>query len=530
MYGVFATALILGIQRLTGAWGADFGLYPDESGHYSTSLLIRALLSNGSLRDPVQFAERFYAHYPAIAIGHWPPFFYLVGASWAFLTGSTGREAFLILEAVLIGLLAGSTGYLVAQRVGRWAGWLAVATLLSVPLVWWLGSWVNADILVSVLVLWSSERFARFLDRGETTPLFQAAVLAALSVLTKGNGWLLCLALPLSILATRKWKLLADSRVWIAGVLFIVLVGPWQVLTLKVTAKAWEGEPGIAFFVAAIPSYLGALFRAVGLLPILLILPPRAPSERTGVTISDSLPAVFYCVIIATLLFHALVPAGIEPRMMAASLAPLAFLGTVRACTYATRFPRSPLVALGAVILLVAARGNSSKDHFTVPRTGARQAAAFINETDSRPFVLASASRLQDVSIVASLLEQHSGDTSATVVRTAKQLADVDWGGHHYRLTVSTQDEVESWLQKTPLTWIVLTDVNDGEPLPHHSLLSAAVRRSASWEKVSVFAGATGSSTVFRHVGPLPPASVVRLKVRQRNVDVVLNPTPSPTR
>src|SRR5258705_5496858 len=83
---LLAFALFVGVtvalQILGGAYQAEFGGYPDEPAHYVTSLMVRDYIAGMDYTDPMTFARNYYAHYPKVAIGHWPPFLYLIQGLW----------------------------------------------------------------------------------------------------------------------------------------------------------------------------------------------------------------------------------------------------------------------------------------------------------------------------------------------------------------------------------------------------------------------------------------------------------------
>src|SRR6201996_605065 len=66
------TSLLL--AALTGGLSPSF-IDPDESAHYVNTLFIADWLRAG-LPSPMTFARDFYAHFPKLSIGHWPPGWY----------------------------------------------------------------------------------------------------------------------------------------------------------------------------------------------------------------------------------------------------------------------------------------------------------------------------------------------------------------------------------------------------------------------------------------------------------------------
>jgi hypothetical protein len=71
------------LQWRSGAYTADLASNEDEAAHAVSSLLVHDYLARPFRppakpmpAHPMRFAERYYAHYPKLAIGHWPPFLY----------------------------------------------------------------------------------------------------------------------------------------------------------------------------------------------------------------------------------------------------------------------------------------------------------------------------------------------------------------------------------------------------------------------------------------------------------------------
>src|SRR5215468_243822 len=55
----------------------EFDYNVDEAQHAVTGLFVSDAFRDLPIRHPVQYAYRYYAQYPAVAIVHWPPLFYI---------------------------------------------------------------------------------------------------------------------------------------------------------------------------------------------------------------------------------------------------------------------------------------------------------------------------------------------------------------------------------------------------------------------------------------------------------------------
>ena len=92
--------IALFLQWQGGAYKSEFGGHPDEAAHYVTGLMIRDYIAGGFPGSPLKYAETYYNHYPKVALGNWPPLFYIIQSAWS-LVFTPSREAMLVLMAVL---------------------------------------------------------------------------------------------------------------------------------------------------------------------------------------------------------------------------------------------------------------------------------------------------------------------------------------------------------------------------------------------------------------------------------------------
>ena len=105
-FGLFAllfVAVTLFLQHCTGGFAADRGNHADEAAHYVSSIAIADYLASGLGSRPVAFFINYYAHFPKVAIGHWPPFFEFLQAIVILLFGANAVTA-LGLQAAIAGV------------------------------------------------------------------------------------------------------------------------------------------------------------------------------------------------------------------------------------------------------------------------------------------------------------------------------------------------------------------------------------------------------------------------------------------
>ena len=121
-------------QISRGAYRSSLAGHPDEAAHFVSGLCVLDYLRAGLGTNPIKFVESYYAHYPKVALGHWPPMFYIIQAAWYGLTGESVFQA--ILLAGIAAALTALTLYLRLKRLyGNFLALLATVMFLSLPLV-----------------------------------------------------------------------------------------------------------------------------------------------------------------------------------------------------------------------------------------------------------------------------------------------------------------------------------------------------------------------------------------------------------
>ena len=185
-----AFAVIL--QALSGAYAVDFAGNPDEPAHYVTGVMVRDYLAAFPWQPPMTFARNFYSHYPIVAIGHWPPMFYVAQAAWTLPFG-VSRLSVLLLMAILSAATATVVFASWRRRFGNAAAGALALAFLSVPIVQEHGRMVMAEMLVALFTLLAVAAYRRYLETGHWRDSLQFALAASAAILTKPNGLALAL-------------------------------------------------------------------------------------------------------------------------------------------------------------------------------------------------------------------------------------------------------------------------------------------------------------------------------------------------
>jgi hypothetical protein len=476
------------------SWNGENNLESDAPAHYVSGLMVHDYVRLGFPVAPVEFAEVFYAHYPKVAIGHWPPMFYVLQAGWMLVFGDS-MHSDLVFMAFLSALFA-ATLYAVARREFRSerAAIVSALLLLCIPLVQWCGGNILADIPVALFSFWAVLCWANYLDSGRIRSAVAFSSFATLAILTKGNGYAVLLVPPVTILLARRFELLKNVRLWLAAAP-IALSIPWMFFTWKLVGPAMQYELSVAFFVKALLSYTSYFATAAGVLIFVLALVGAATliSELRTRTIGGVWLSLL-AFSAAEILFHCIVPAAIEPRYLI-GLIPCIVLfmlrGFVEVISRSSFIPFSftrRAEALGVVIAVVFAL-----NVFALPPkrpTGFAEAAAFV--TSHREFagdvILISSEGDGEGPFIARMAELDHARLNHIVLRASHALADSDWNGQSYRLLLHSPAEVSDYLRRLPVGVIVIDRTNFNLPNSHQPLLEQAIAaHPEQWRLAGVF-------------------------------------------
>lgn len=495
--------LVALLQMASGAYHAEFAGYPDEPAHYVTSLMVHDYVTGLKPVAPMQFAWNFYYHYPKVAFGHWPPFFYVVQAGWMILF-STSRASVHLELAFITALLA----YAVYAEARRWFGWrtgiLAGLLTICLPLVQICTDEEMSETLLVLLCLWSAIYFARYIDSGEWRDNLWFGVFFSLAVLTKGNGWLLALIPPIALLLTRKVRLLLRPSFWLAPLLITVTCVPWQLMTLDLAERGWAAgtQPTVHYAVSSLGQFLAILIAIGGpflsiLSAIGIVVTVLVPMFRKRIA---SGPAVMLALILAVWIFHSLVPAGVEDRKMVIAVPALVLFLFAGGFWIADQLPlgnlfatwKRPLVAFAAALVF-------ALQSFAIPHLkhyGFTEAAQYImsHKAWQHDTILVS-SESGGEGLLVSEIAMRPPRPGPVIVRGTKALAQVDWAGFHYRSLFSSPAEVVDYLERRHIDFVVLDTFAPEARFLHSELLRQAVQRSGHLHLIATFPPGSSAQT-----------------------------------
>jgi len=500
------------LQVRNGAYQGDFGANPDEPSHYINGLLIRDYIGGMSFEHPMRYAENYYLHYPKVALGHWPPVFYVFEALWMQVF-SVSRNSVMMMIALQVAILAAASISLVSKRLPFAIIIVCGFWIVSLPLMQTLSGAVSPEPLVALMVLLSAACYARYLEteRWEYSMVF--GVLASVAVLTKGSGFVLALVPAFAVVFLGRFRLLRTASFWLPVPTVLALAGPWYAFVPNARHEAalsledllssgnmnvylrtpmvflqgvgvvsgllalvglvfllfncWQHKPPAAFWVvsaALLPSFL--IFRTV-------VAPARSAKNWSVIIVP--------CILLAGYALSRLASVRSkdgQPTKRAATVCSIAFLAlSLGNLKVLSPIPRRPIVDVAEL----ATQDRRFRDSVILVASDASGEGAFVAQVAMR--------------------EPRPGHF---VLRASKVLGLSGWFGSGYRTRHENADELMDYMRSTPVGLLV---VDDASRLPTSlaDLLDSTLQQySTDWELIGEYPERSpreGKVRVYRHVG-----------------------------
>jgi len=485
---VFATAFLV-VLLLQSRWNAprnEFGVHPDEAGHYVTGLMVRDYVTNGFPGSPVGFARTYYGHYPKVAIGQWPPMFYVCQAAWTLVFG-VSRASILMFLAACTSLLAVAVYRGAEEALGWWGAATAVCFVLANHFVQRYSCMLMTEVLLSFVMLCAALAWGRFQDTRQSRYSILFGVLASCAILTKGSGYALAFVPPLSVAIGRRWDLPRQRAFWVPLAIVVLLCAPWTLFTIGQVRGTWLADaPTLSFTVRAIPFFLHWIWYPTrwGLLGLAIAgVAVTVGPRKWRLTEGDigGRWAALAALATGVYLLNILLPTGFAPRHLTPLYAPLGMFAAAACVGIARLLVQRGVrrrVAIGGLVILAAAflacrvilvplRADygfrpAVVDLLTDP---ALSGATFFISSDS-------SGEGQFISELA----MREARPRSTVLRASKEVADATWLGGDYELRFESTDEFLAHLAQRDVTIVIVDQGTSGtERFPHHDFVEDAV-------------------------------------------------------
>lgn len=499
---------ILGIQLAGGAYQAEFTFLPDEPGQFVSGLMVYDYITQLPSGNPLDWAIRYYLHYPRVAIGRWPPGFPASEALWWLVFGPTRASALLLL-GFMVGI-GSALFYRVAERIVPW--WLAAAaTLLMIvsPVVSESFISVMADapcFLTSVLLLDALVRLTVTregsvsgepggLRLSKRLLLWIAAVLL-FGLLTKGTAIALIPAPLIALawnrrLAHLKWHLAAVAGVAaaIAGGLFLLKRDAFIYIVWGLAGVRMD-LPWPVFLVLSLMGAGCCVMAAVGLWFTI--------RNRNPIAIAAA------SMMVSTLVVSYFLRAMLEPRHWLVVLPALVLLAAYGISRIAGQTAWK--LALACAVVLI-------PFPFQFIHQQSSGYADFIRKMPLPARMMVSSGDSSGEGPLIALVALHDHRVASTIVRANKVLASQDWNGEAYHLLVTEPSAVERQLDELRVDLVVLHERPGAPVMPHQTLLRQTLQHSSEWRKFTQ----AGMLEAWRRVKPASvPAKPLQVDLRNR--------------
>jgi hypothetical protein len=268
VFGV-ALVLVIAVQSWMGAAGVERGIYSDDAAHFMNGMLLRDYLLQAPGSDPVAFAEQYYIHYPKIAPLMWPPLFHVTLGLTLLAGGPPGATALLLL-ALCCAWLVLRLHMIVERLAGSLAALVAVALLLTTPLVMTMTSAVMLDIVIAMFTLESAYWLVRFLKSNSSRDAIVFGVFVSLACLTKGTGVIAVLLPAVAIPVAGRWDVLRSRGLYLSAAVVLVLGVPLLALSAMFDAGIGDfGPVSPAMVVDRLVFYGTHLRNQIGIVPLM---------------------------------------------------------------------------------------------------------------------------------------------------------------------------------------------------------------------------------------------------------------------
>jgi hypothetical protein len=195
-----------------GIDNGEFDYNVDEAQHAVTGLFVADAMHDLPLLHPIAYAYRYYAQYPAIALVHWPPLFYVVEGT-SFLTLGRSVVAARISVLLFLVLLLYQWFCLVEELQGPFTAFVSAIVLATIPLMLVFEKAVMLEIPSLALGVAAIRHWIRYLDDGRRASVIKWALWASAALLCKQTSIYIFVFCFLSVAATCGRRL-RSSEFW----------------------------------------------------------------------------------------------------------------------------------------------------------------------------------------------------------------------------------------------------------------------------------------------------------------------------
>ena len=512
--------VLLAFRIAGGALTSEFGGFDDEPAHVVTGLMASDYLVEAFPGNPISYAKDYYLHYPKVAIGNWPPFFYAIQSAWAI---PFGHSPFSLL-ALMCTLTAG-TGLLIWRMLlpscGAFGAFGAAIFYTMLPLTQEFSGVVMTEAAVTLFATAALAGYGRYLRSEQLRHTLVFAFFAAAAILVKGTAMALGLVPVISIVLSKKYHLFKRRSFWAAAVIVGAICGPWYLFTLNISSSTWAGgdSSSLAYAGKALSLYGehavhtgGLVFLVVAIIGFVTSLAGRVlvPARHLMIALAGFVPAVLVLLVV--------VPSSIESRHLTLA-APAMVIGFALGIRNMASHFRTPSLRWAFGALLVLPFFFSTFTLVEKDWQGYRGAIAGIAADPelNEALVLVSSDSIGEGLFVLAAAETDAVRPGRYIVRATKALCRSDWMGKDYELRFEELAAMSTWLDDRNVGVIAIDrSVAFDEWYEHQTQLAKLVHESEKWERLGSYeitrAGRTMDNAleIWRRKsdGPLPAGDI----------------------
>jgi len=417
----------------------------------------------------MNFAEQYYIHYPQVAIGHWPPFFYLCAGIWGLILG-VGHASYLMFMALIVAVLAALLRVVLSHELGVWWSGLAGLLLLLLPPIRETSELMMLDTMVALMSLLAGCALVYLFSNPTLISAILFGLFTSCAILTKGTGMALVMAPLVMIVLTRNVNIIRTKVFWLPALIVAAVAGPWTILFMSSAKQGWEYHVGWKYTLAAIKGFCFLLVDAIG--PVLFIA--AAYGIWVGIFRRRTIVwSMLFALLISTYMFIIIVPSSIGQRYLTAAFPPLvgfAMAGIASVAKSLQKAKWSNIAQIGVVGMIVAGGVMVMRKPRPIAPTGFNMVAEYVIDKYSnypKVAILVCSDGIGEGAMISGLAAREPKPGSYFVLRGSKQLARSLWSGQNYHVTFSDEESVKKYLESLPVT-IIITDQNVGaKPLKH---------------------------------------------------------------
>jgi 4-amino-4-deoxy-L-arabinose transferase-like glycosyltransferase len=488
---VLSTLFTLAFAVGGGGFSSDLGGDPDEAAHAVTALMLRDYLGGNLGQHPMTFAKAYYADFPRVALGHYPPLYYVLTAPLLLVHNSVGT--LLTFQVLTLALLATLTYLMGCRFLNPSAAAAASLGMLLLPLALKLTLHVMSDILLATLCIWAVILWAWYLQAPTVRRALIWGCVAAAAILTKGSGMGLCLLPPLGTLLAGRWRLVLTSSWWCAAVPVAILAGPWMLYSTGISKEGMTLLSPAQYFVQAVPFYLKGMTAVFGWPLSLLTAVGVSHSLMTGWRhrALDPMQASLFAMSAGMTLVLLLVPVGLSTRYML-TLAPPVMLASAYGLAllpWPVKLERwsPPVLLLGFALLpLLNADIWPTKDVHGFETAVSRSGLPVQGEAKQNWLVASDPNGEGAVIAAAAFACPQRSPSLLRVYRGSKELSSSDWMGRGYVVAVGSVPDLLNHLDKLGVTRVFVDlSIAEAQRPAHLQLLLAAMQSGDNRWKLS---------------------------------------------